>query len=537
MRCSLLLALGVLLTGACGPASPDVAGPPPGGAPADAGKPAAAGDVALEIAPIAIKGLVFEPEALGRPGMPLVAAKRKTTIEKQRAELARAKDPVLLQAQAAILATLLYEKSKTAQGDAQRQLLVDARQVLRDAAQTVGDKVDEVTLRLLGSYEILLEDYAAAEKAWAGLVNKLPKDKEAPYNRAWWAYSLLKQYKNAEALAVVKDEPPSDKQPELAYVTAWAKWRTHDDAGAWQAIVTAAKGWDKSTPRDPLDRDVLLFAGRSNVPLAQVTPQLFQVFGAKQKAQQYELLAKLGLHAYGLAGRWSDGVNALDKAVEAAGDALPPNDLPRIRYQQADFTVRLDAPEAAAKFAKAAIEALPKCGAKCTDKDKQDILQAVAIMGQLFHILYATANDKRFYQPAEDLYTLTMPLILDEKARDEVAQNTDTLKRTLKGTKPGTGTHDKGAVTALLQRHDQEVQACYEAQLAANPKVGGTVTVNLEVVDGAVKGVATEPKAGLADLSAVAGCIAEQAKEWKLPKRGAPGTTRIKLSYAMSPRK
>ena len=35
---------------------------------------------------------------------------------------------------------------------------------------------------------------------------------------------LLKQYKNAEALAVVKGDTVSEKQPEHAYATAWAKW-------------------------------------------------------------------------------------------------------------------------------------------------------------------------------------------------------------------------------------------------------------------------------------------------------------------------
>ena len=62
--------------------------------------------------------------------------------------------------------------------------------------------------------------------------------------------------------------------------------------------------------------------------------------------------------------------------------------------------------------------------------------------------------------------------------------------------------------------------------------------VYLEVdATGGVKGVATDPKSGLADMSAVAGCVTEKAKTWKLPKRGMPGTTRIKLVYTMSPRK
>ena len=43
--------------------------------------------------------------------------------------------------------------------------------------------------------------------------------------------------------AIVNAEPLTDKEPELAYVTAWAKWRAGDGAAAWEAILTAAKGW------------------------------------------------------------------------------------------------------------------------------------------------------------------------------------------------------------------------------------------------------------------------------------------------------
>ncbi len=503
----------------------------------DSTKPAAAGDVSFDVAGIEIKGLVFEPEALGRPGMPLVEAKKKVTIEKQRTVFSGTKDPVQKEAQAAILATLLYQKSKDDKAN-EKTLWTEARQALRDAAQISGAKVDEITLRLLGSYELLLEDYPAAEKAWSTLVNMAPKDKEAPYNRAWWAYALLKQFKNADALAAVKDETLSDKQPELSYVTAWAKWRGNDDAGAWTAIVAAAKGWGSNAGREALDRDVYLFAGRSNVSLAETTPAMFAVFGAKQKAQQYEVLAKLGLQSYGFAGRWADGIAALDKAVEVAGSTVPVNDLPVVRYTQADFNVRLDAPEISAKYGQQAIAALPGCGAKCTEKEKQDLIAGLQGMGLLFHVLYATANDVRYYQPAHDLYAATISLVMDNAKRNEAQKNMAVLETTLKNTKVGTGTHDKGAIAALLNRHNQEVQSCYEAVLAANPKLGGNLTINLEVDQGGtVKGVSSEPKAGLADLSAVAGCVSEHAKTWHLPKRGMAGSTRIKLGYALAPRK
>src|SRR5690606_18056782 len=102
-------------------------------------------------------------------------------------------------------------------------------------------------------------------------------------------------------------------------------------------------------------------------------------------------------------------------------------------------------------------------------------------------------------------------------------------------TKVGTGTHSKDAVGVLVGRHTQEVQACYEERLVANPKLGGTLVVTLEADQtGAIKGVATEPRAGQADLAAVAGCVAERARTWVLPKRGMPGTTRVKATFTLA---
>ena len=533
--------LPLLLAGlvACGGGTKD--GPTtPGAGSAGAGKPAAAGDVSFDVPAIEIKGVIFEPEALGRPGMPLATSKnKKLTLEQERKifEKTNPKDLVQKQAEATILATLLYEDSKKQTGDAQAKLITEARQVLRDVQLLAKDNADDVNLRMLGSYEIQLEDWPAAEKAWEQLVAKFPKDKDVQTNRAWWCYSLLKQYKNAEALAAVKAETLSEKQAELAYATAWAKWRTGDDTGAWQAIVTAAAGWGTSANRDALERDVLLFAGRSSTPFTEVAPKLFPVFGAKQPGQQYEVLAKLGLQSYQFAGRWADGVAALEKALALAGATVPPNDKVAIHYYQADFTVRLDQPEAASRHAQAAIAALPGCGTKCTEKEKQDIITGIYGMGRLFHLLYATANDVRYYQPAHDLYTATIPLLMDPAMRNQAKGDADTLEKTLKNTKVGTGTHEKQAIGVLLARHNQEIQACYEAVLAANPKLGGTLTLNLESdATGEIKGASSEPKAGVAELSAVATCGLDHAKQWKLPKRGMAGNTRIKLTYSLSPR-
>ncbi|HSD90192.1 MAG TPA: hypothetical protein VLB44_21825, partial [Kofleriaceae bacterium] len=190
-------------------------------------KTAMAGDNSIDVPAYEIKGITFEPEALSRPGMPTTIPKGKPNLDKQRKLVSSTKDPVLKQAYAAQLASMLYlefknanEKAKTDAEKAEvlKTWLVEARQVLRDAAAAAGEgKADDLTWRMLGSYELLFDDYAGAEKAWAALVAKDPNGKEAPYNRAWWALSLLWQFKNPEALAVLKDQQLSDKQPELAY--------------------------------------------------------------------------------------------------------------------------------------------------------------------------------------------------------------------------------------------------------------------------------------------------------------------------------
>ncbi|HEX3476815.1 MAG TPA: AgmX/PglI C-terminal domain-containing protein [Kofleriaceae bacterium] len=556
-RLSVLLVTLVTL-GACAGTQPEEANPPTTPGPvASAPVKRISGDVSFEIDRQDIKGQLREPDpGLCRPGMPLVEAKRKTTKDKQRALVQSTKDPVAKQAQAAIYATMLYSEAKKDKAK-ERELLTEARNALKEVADAAGDKaIDEITLRLLGSYDLLLapmedsrkarrDDYEAAEKAWQALlamVEKDPKAKDVGEVRTGLAYTQLRLFKNADALATVTAAKPEDRQPELLYVTAWAKLRTGDGAGAWQAIAAAAQGFT-DVNRDDLEGDVLWFAGRAGVPLDQASATIAVLAKARAAAAkqpqleqrtQYELTARLGLVSYALSARWADAIAALDKAVTVGGDILPPNDLPVIRYSQADFTVRLDAPDAAAKFAKQAVEAYKPCAEKCTAKDRADTIKGVYLLGQLFHVLYATANDSRYYQPAHELYELVLSQP-DFAQQAEAKQNLKKLETTLKNTKVGTGTHDKGALGALLPRHDLEVQACYEAALEINPELAGNVAVNLEAdASGAIKGVATEPKAGAADLSAVAGCIANRVKQWRLPRRGMAGTTRIKLTFALA---
>lgn len=533
---------------ACGPMNPDAPVNPAGGGTstgtgtgaAKPGQPAAAGDVSIELDKLPIVGTVYEPSPRIRPPTPKVepnARQRKPTLAQQRSIVGNTRDPVLKQAQAAILATMLLAESKSAADKAQEKaLLTEARQALRDAATAAGKDVDEVTLRLLGSYELLLDDYAAAEKAWADLIAKDPKDKDLASHKAWLAYSMLQQGKNAEALAVVATETASEQLPEMAYAIAWAKWRAGDGAAAWQAIVTAAKGWGNFLGKDDVQDQAVVIATHTKLPFAQALPRLYEVFGAQQPNQQYDIIAKVLAKAYQDVGRWTEAIAAIEEALKVIGPQVAPVDRAYLRYSQAEMTVRLDTPDVAAKYAKQVMEALDQCP-KCTDKDKQDLTLAIANMARLFHILYATANDIRYYQPANDLYVLTIPRISDAKRRAETSNDAETLQRTLKNTKVGTGTHSKDAVGVIIERHSKEVQGCYEERLVASPKLGGTLTVTLDSdQSGAIKGVDTDPKAGQADLAAVASCVVERARKWNLPKRGTAGTTRVKVPFTLAPK-
>jgi hypothetical protein len=533
MRTSLAFVIAGLV--ACGGPSKDAEGPSASGG--TAAKSLGPGDVAFEVPSIEVKGLVFEPEALGRPGVPIVDLKKKTTIEKQRQLVEKTKDPVFKQAYAGALATMLYQKAKDAKPDEQAKLYAEARQVLRDVVAAVGDKVDELTLQLLGSYELMLEDYPAAEKAWGALVAKAPKDKEIVYFRTWWAHSLLKQFKNAEALEAVKTEPLSDKQPEHAYATAWAKWRTGDTKGTWEAILVAAKGWGVNANREALERDILLFAGRADLPFEKIVEDYLSIPPKPSVDQQYAVLAKLGTQSFLFAGRWQDGVKVLDKALTVIGSKVPPDHLPAIRFQQADYLVRLDDPVTSAKYAKQAVDALPAC--KCTPQEMENVVKGVYTIAALFHNLYATAHDDRYYQPAHDLYQLSVPKItIDTKMRADGQKAADYLEKSFKAMKAGVGTHDKNALGWLLNRHSQEVQDCYERGLAMNRKLGGNLVVSFESDQtGVIKGVTTEPKAGMTDMALVAGCVESRIKNWKLPTRAQAGSTRVKLTYSMSPKK
>ena len=510
-----------------------------------AGVPAASVvDVSFDIPVAEIKGVAFEPAVLDLPPLPAVPQKAlgriptKAELDKQRSAHASAKQPSQKQAHAAILAAMLYAKASETTGDDSAALFKEGRDLLRDAVVATRDKADEATLRLLGSYELANHDYSAAAKVWHALATKRPRDPDAPVRRAWWTLSLIRGHKNAEAVAVAADSTPTAKQPELAYATAWARWFAGDHPGAWSAIVEAAKGWGRQLNRDALDRELVWFAARVGGPFRDAAAQLSSV-DTSDPTRYRGLLAQLGLSEYPSAGRWADAVAAVEALVVADASA-PTGQLAKLRYRQAEYSVLLGDPAAAATRGKQAIDALQACASNCVAADATLVVDGLYRMGRLFHVLFATANDTRYYQPAHDLYTGAQLFLLDsDPRRQQAASDAKDLEGSHKAMQAEAGTHDKAAITALLGRRASEVQACYEQGLAANLKLGGTLIVTLESDHGgSVRGVTTEPPAGATDLAMVAGCVEQRIRTWSLPKRangaGPKGVTRVKLSYSMS---
>lgn len=493
--------------------------------------PASVGDDNWDIGAIDVKGVLLEPQALDTYGVSGAKPKKKLTIDQQRKAFASQKDPVLKQVEATYLATMLYIDSGSQTGQAKTDMLKEARDALKEAVANAGPKVEELTLDLYARYELMNLNWADAEKAFSDYIAKFPKDKELEMFKAWLGYTQLKQFKNTEALASVQ----GNKTLEGKYVEAWAKLRTGDNAGAWAALKDCAKGWTTpaaikdNTEREGVIRtEAIRFAARTGTTLADAQGFLSTLWPS-QPGEQYELDKKLA-SSFKYAGRWTDAIAMDQKALDIG--KTPPIEAVSIPLEQADFAMKLDDPATVEKYATAAVNALPGCGSACTAKDAENVVLTVSVQATGLHSTYAAANDPRYYEPAKNLYALTLPKIMDTERRRQIGDYQGALESTHKYMKPNTGRLAKDVVARTVNEHNQEIQACYEAVLTGNPKVGGAIVVTMDLEQsGAVKGVSTEPKAGAADLSAVAACIVDRQKTWKFPARGSAGGTRVKVTY------
>ena len=496
-------------------------------------------DVTLDLDVKPLSGWVFVPDALTRPGMPLVEPKRKVTIEKARANYAKAKADER-ETFAQILATLLYTASKTETDPGkEKALFAEAAKALTDTRAALGDKATDVTLRMLGVYDLIVGDYPGAESAYAALYTILAADTktaaDAQEVTTWLAWAQLKQNKHAEAARTLGDATPTKDAPERDYVLAWTRWEAGDGAGAWAAIQAAVKNWKSASTKPAVDRDLLIIAARSGAPVADQIAVIHELAGGKRSDEYTKLYT---LHTANVfAGRYADGSALIDAAIATAGDTVPKNDPPKMRFQQAEYALRLGKVDAVASFVDQALKSLATCGTACTAADASELEKSSINLANLFYTVFATAEDPRFFQPAHDLYASITANAPDALSKADATKYSAQLEQTKKSAKPGIGTSDKTATTPFLRIHDQEVQACYENGLLLNPTLAGSLTLTIEFdATGAAKGVATEPPGGAADLAAVATCAEAHARTWLIPSHSKPGTTKIKLPYQLTPR-
>ncbi len=490
-------------------------------------------DAAAEVS-IPVIGERYMPEALGRPGMPLVEGKKKIAIDKQRATIEKTKDLEDREVLSQVLATALYQAAKAEKEPAKQSAGIDdARAVLKAALdKNAGKAVEANTLRMLGTFAFIKSDYAAAEQAWSDVIKLNPKDKEVNAARAWWGHALLLQNKNAAAVAAMSELPPTPADPEAAYVTAWAKFRTGDAAGAFQAISAANKGWKEANSKGAVASDYMLFATYANISLDESLGGVVASLGKDSEAPALVNLSRL-LHS---AGRYTDAIAAVEKVITAG--KITKTEVPTLRAQQMVSALTADMPNESAAFGKQALDALAACAAECA-ASKDAVRTQVRNTASRFHSNYATSQDDRYYQPARDLYAAVA--IAGDGSADlaKQAKAIDTTKNNIaSGKAPGKGIHDKSVVIDTVQLHQFEIKSCYEGVLAGSPTVGGGVTLLLEFdMKGVVTGATTNPAGGVADLPAVAACIAEHGRTWHLPARGTPGVTRATIKFELSSKK
>jgi tetratricopeptide (TPR) repeat protein len=516
----------------CGGTPKAPAGPGSGsGSAVDAPPPTQ--DVTMDLDVVKLQGVTFRVEAFGRPPMMMLVGDKnnKLSIDKLRAAYAKATGAAKETA-AQVLATRLYTQSRKETDEAKKKAgLDDSRAVLAEARTAAAGKASDNTLRMMGALALVAGDCTGLADAFGELVTRFPDAKTANSERAWLGFCQLRTNKNADALAATSSVTPDPAEPELAYVTAWAKMRAGDGPGAIAGIKAAAKGWKTDSSRPQIARDLLVIMARGGAPAADAVAALTDFFAGKPP-----VATLFNLHnAYAFAGRWSDAIAVLEALIATQPDLITKNDLPKFRGLEAQYAMRsLDADKAAA-FLEQSVAAYQACGDKCTEAELNDGYGNVKNNAVFVHVLYQTSLDERFYAPAKRIYALYQGLPNRPDAA-EIARNLTQLEQVKTGAKPGTGTHDKSIISPLIARHAEEVKGCYEAVLAGDASVSGALSVTIEVdMSGKVTGATSAPAGGKEGLAKVAACATDAARTWILPTRGTKGTTRITAKYELAP--
>ncbi len=96
-----------------------------------------------------------------------------------------------------------------------------------------------------------------------------------------------------------------------------------------------------------------------------------------------------------------------------------------------------------------------------------------------------------------------------------------------------TGGLDKDVIRRIVRAHINQIRSCYNAGLAKDPKLAGTVEIEF-VIDGTGKVSEATVKQHLAD-KAVGECVAKAIERWAFPQPTGGGSVRVKYPFVLEP--
>jgi len=515
---------------------------------------------------VELTGTIFEPAALGRPGMIRVTSKRPTTLVRQRNKARRRNASA---ADVHLLVTMLWSaadklaccvvcddgkvpcgrrcldsepceaKGETCactaaegktRGDGARVNRQEALDALRSLyGRTAEGKSDAVTLRMFASAALWAEDWTAAEVAYKELLARFPSHSDRASFEVWLAVLHLRRGRFKDAQKLVASWKLDEIDPLAAYTLAWVRFIQREQKPARAAILRAANTWTGAGRRG-VARDLLLLLARTDTDEIEAMAAVDGLWEG-QPQKRLRLMTRLA-DEYKSAGRYARAAQVMAAIAAQTGDhAPPPQDYVEYRLRQAEFQFLLAAPGAAADLAIDAHRALGDC-AKCPAELAKKVEDRLSQFAVFFHDTYHDCLDDDYYAAAEKLYTHLMRIPGgDADARRGYLTN---LKDTRDRANPANGKHNEELLYKLAIARSEAVRACYESVLLGDRALDGSLVLRIEIDQtGAVQGAATEPAEGLEGMSSVAGCVVQEARKWTFPSRTVPGTTTMSIPYLL----
>jgi tetratricopeptide (TPR) repeat protein len=501
-----------------------------GGAPARRPAPAASAprellpeDQALTASPLDVAGVAYGPDALGLPVMPRV--RTRGSLEQARKAVAR---PRPAPADVHALVTLLWsESARLAPADPTRAaaLRTEARAALRAERARARAATDPTTLQMLAVAESWLGDEAAASAALEELLARRPPIASPAPVRLALVASYLRQHRVVDASRVTAAWQPAALEPAAAYALAWVALESGDAARARQAIARAASTWPDESTGAVVDRDLLLVLARTRTEPREAIRITAEAAGADAD-RRYQRVFALS-DAYRDAGDYEAAAVTLELLLTDGSRQAPPDDQVGFRYRQADYAFRQGRPAEAAARAIEAAAALGPCRAACPPATHQAVADRILKLAQFSHTVYARSQDGAHYDAAVTLYQRYAALP-DRSDADAARGFLASLRETKASADPAAGKHDAEVLSNYLAARREVLAACYEAALAVQPALDGSLRLTLEIAaDGAVRGATSEPAAGAEGIPLVAACAIERVRGWRFPARALPGTTTL----------